>query len=156
MVYDAAVITVSDESFWGRRADEAGPAVVEILEQAGYRVAYTTLLQKEQAQMERELIHAADQLKVALVVTVGGTGIGPRDVTPEATAAVCPRVVPGLSEAMRAAAVNVSPRLLLSRGVAAIRGKTMVLNVSGNREAAEAMLKPILEPVAIALGMLNK
>ena len=87
MVYDAAVITVSDESFWGRRADEAGPAVVEILEQAGYRVTHTTLLQKEQAQMERELMHAADQLKVALVVTVGGTGIGPRDVTPEATAA---------------------------------------------------------------------
>ena len=60
MVYDAAVITVSDESFWGRRADEAGPAVVEILEQAGYRVTHTTLLQKEQAQMERELMHAAD------------------------------------------------------------------------------------------------
>ena len=90
------------------------------------------------------------------VVTVGGTGIGPRDVTPEATAAVCPRVVPGLGEAMRAAAVSVSPRLLLSRGVAAIRGKTMILNVSGNREAAEAMLKPVLEPVAIALSMLNK
>lgn len=156
MVYDAAVITVSDESFWGRRANEAGPAVEKILEEAGYRVVHTTLLQKEQAQIERELIQAADQMKVALVVTVGGTGLGPRDAAPEATTAVCPRMVPGLGEAMRAAAVTVSPRLLLSRGVAATRGKTMVLNVSGNREAAEVMLRAVLEPVDMALSMLNK
>lgn len=156
MSYQAAVITVSDESFWGRREDVTGPAVVEILKQSGYEVVHTTLLQKEQAQLERELIHAVDQMKVALVVTVGGTGIGARDTTPEATEAVCPRLVPGLGEAMRTAAVTVSPRLLLSRGVAGIRGKTMVLNLSGNREAAEAMLRSVLQPVEYALQILNK
>lgn len=156
MSYHAAVITVSDESFWGRREDATGPAVVEILEQSGYKVVHTTMLQKEQAQLERELMQAADQLKVALVVTVGGTGIGARDTTPEATEAVCPRLIPGLGEAMRTAAVSVSPRLLLSRGVAGIRGKTVILNVSGNREAAEVMLRAVLEPVDMALQVLNK
>lgn len=156
MAYHAAVITVSDESFWGRREDETGPAVVKILEESGYEVVLTTLLQKEQAQLERELIHAADQLKVALVVTVGGTGIGARDTTPEATEAVCPRLVPGMGEAMRSAAMTVGDRLMLSRGVAGIRGKTMILNLSGNREAAEAMLRPVLQPVEYALQILNK
>ena len=90
-------------------------AMQELLEQAGYRVTHTTLLQKEQAQMERELMHAADQLKVALVVTVGGTGIGPRDVTPEATAAVCPRMVPGLGE------VSITKLMRRFKTVSAIR-----------------------------------
>ena len=95
-MYTAAILTVSDRSFRGERPDEAGPLAASLLEGAGYRVIETALVPDEQPDIEAALIRLADEVRPALVMTTGGTGFSPRDVTPEATAAVCPRMVPGI------------------------------------------------------------
>lgn len=155
MAYTAAVITVSDRSFWGQREDETGPFVEKMLKEAGYSVAGRTIVQNERWQIEQALKKAADQMELALVVTVGGTGFAPRDVAPEATEAVCERMAPGIAEAMRAGGMAVTPRAMLSRGTAGIRGKTLILNVPGSPKAAEENLRPVLPTLEHGLKMLR-
>ena len=155
MAYAAAVITVSDRCFWGRGTDEAGPLVKRLLEAAGYTVAVQTIVQNEQWQIEQALKKAADQLELALVVTTGGTGFAPRDVTPEATAAVCERMAPGIAEAMRAGGLAATPRAMLGRGTAGIRGRTLILNVPGSPGAAEENLQAVLPTLEHGLKMLG-
>ena len=106
-MYTAAVLTVSDRSFRGERPDGAGPLTASLLEGAGYRVLETALVPDEQPDIAAALIRLTDEVRAALVVTTGGTGFSPRDVTPEATAAVCSRMVPGIPEAMRAASLEI-------------------------------------------------
>ena len=110
-MYTAAVLTVSDRSFRGERPDGAGPLAASLLEAAGYRVLETALVPDEQPDIEAALIRLAGL--AALVITTGGTGFSPRDVTPEATSAVCERMAPGIPEAMRAASLAVTPRAML-------------------------------------------
>lgn len=155
MAYKALVLTVDDESFWGRNEDQSGPAVARTLEEAGFEIVLQAIVQKEQWQIEQELIKAADQLDVALAVTVGGTGFAPRDVTPEATAAVCPRMAPGLGEVMRAAGLESTPYAVLSRQTAGLRGRTLILNVPGKPEAALESLRAVLPVLEHALRMLR-
>ena len=155
MAYTAAVITVSDESFWGRKADEGGPQVARMLQEAGYTVTRQTIVQNERWQIEQVLKRAAEQ-GVALVVTTGGTGFGPRDVTPEATAAVCERMAPGIAEAMRAGGLAVTPRAMLSRGNAGILGRTLILNVPGSPKAAEENLSAVLPTLEHGWKMLRR
>jgi len=155
MTYQAAVITVSDRSFWGKRPDESGPAVAARLRAAGYEVALQVIVQDEQWQIEQELLRAAENPDFALVVTTGGTGFSPRDVTPEATERVCTRMAPGIGEAMRAASLRITPRAMLSRATAGIRGRTLIVNLPGSPKAAVENLEAVLPALSHGLDMLR-
>ena len=128
----AKVITVSDRSYRGEREDAGGPAVKALLERAGYTVGEIVLVPDERGCIEKELIRAADEENIALIVTTGGTGFAERDVTPEATIAVCGRLAPGIPEAMRAASMRITPKACLSRAAAGIRGKSLIVNLPGS------------------------
>lgn len=151
-MYTAAVLTVSDRSFRGERPDEAGPLAASLLEAAGYQVLETALVPDEQPQIEAALVRLAE--RAALVVTTGGTGFSPRDVTPEATQAVCERMTPGIPEAMRAASLAITPRAMLSRAAAGIRGGTLIVNLPGSPKAARENLEAVLPTLEHGLKML--
>ena len=153
-MYTAAVLTVSDRCSQGLRPDEAGPLTANLLAEAGYRVAETAVVPDEQADIEAALIRLADEGRIALIVTTGGTGFSPRDVTPEATAAVCPRMVPGVPEAMRAASLAVTPRAMLSRAAAGIRGGSLIVNLPGSPKAVRENLEAVLPTLEHGLKML--
>ena len=121
MKFTAAVITVSDSCFLGRREDLSGPAVGEMLAGAGFEIEPFTVVPDEQGEIAGALRVCAER-DLALVVTTGGTGLSPRDVTPEATLEVCERLTPGLPEAMRAASLQITNRAVLARQVAGVRG----------------------------------
>ena len=151
----AAVLTVSDRSFRGERPDEGGPLVAGILEEAGYAVVKTAIVPDEQGQIESALRELADSGQVQLLVTTGGTGFAPRDVTPEATLAVCQRMAPGIPEAMRYASMQVTSRAMLSRAQAGIRGGTLIVNLPGSPKAARENLEAVLPALAHGLEMLS-
>ena len=155
MAYSARVITVSDRSYRGERADEGGPAVAEQLKGAGYAVDKIVLVPDEPAQIEQALREAA-QDDVALCVTTGGTGFAPRDVTPEATLAVCERAVPGIPEAMRAASMRLTKRAMLSRAAAGILGRTLIVNLPGSPKGARENLDAVLGALDHGLEMLRR
>ena len=140
----AKVITVSDRSFCGEREDLSGPAVKNLLEQAGYAVGAVEVLPDEQPRIESALIRAADEEKFALIVTTGGTGFAPRDITPEATYAVADRNAPGIAEAMRYHSLSITPRGMLSRAASVLRGKTLIVNLPGSPKAVQENLEYIL------------
>lgn len=151
----AAVLTISDKGFQGRRADTSGPALCEILRGSGWDVVYTAMLPDEQAVIREELIRCADREAVQLVLTTGGTGFSPRDVTPEATLAVTERQVPGIPEAMRAESMRLTSRGCLSRAVAGIRGRTLIVNLPGSERAARENLLAVLAPIRHGVDMLR-
>lgn len=151
----AAVLTVSDRSFRGERPDEGGPLVAGILKEAGYAVVKTAIVPDEQGQIESALGELADSGQVQLLVTTGGTGFAPRDVTPEATLAVCQRMAPGIPEAMRYASMQVTSRAMLSRAQAGIRGGTLIVNLPGSPKAARENLEAVLPALAHGLEMLS-
>lgn len=151
----AAVLTVSDRSFRGERPDEGGPLVAGILEEAGYAVVKTAIVPDEQGQIESALRELADSDQIQLLVTTGGTGFAPRDVTPEATLAVCQRMAPGIPEAMRYASMQVTSRAMLSRAQAGIRGGTLIVNLPGSPKAARENLEAVLPALAHGLEMLS-
>ena len=153
--FQAAVVTVSDRSFRGERPDGSGPVVAELLAAAGYQVAERLVVPDEQETIETALRELADGKDIALVVTTGGTGFAPRDVTPEATEAVCRRMAPGIGEAMRAASLAITPRAMLSRATAGIRGRTLIVNLPGSPKAARENLEAVLPTLAHGLEMLR-
>lgn len=154
-MFTAAVLTVSDRSAQGLRKDESGPEVVRLLEEAGYQVVWTGVVPDEQKEIQAALCRLADEERAALVVTTGGTGFAPRDVTPEATLAVCERLTPGIPEAMRYASLQVTPRAMLSRAQAGIRGGTLIVNLPGSPKAARENLQAVLPALAHGLEMLS-
>jgi molybdopterin adenylyltransferase len=154
-MYKAGVITVSDKGFTGERVDTGGPLTAELLRAAGYEVAYTAIVPDERDQISRELLYASEELDLALVVTTGGTGFSPRDVTPEATIAVCERLTPGIPEAMRQASMRVTPRGMLSRAQAGIHGSTLILNLPGSPKAIRENLEAVLPSLEHGLEMLR-
>ena len=151
----AKVITVSDRSFRGEREDLSGPAVKNLLERAGYAVGAVEVLPDEQPRIESALIHAADEEKLALIVTTGGTGFAPRDVTPEATIKVCEKLAPGIPEAMRAASMQLTPKACLSRAAAGIRGTSLIINLPGSPKGACENLQAVLEPIEHGIYILQ-
>ena len=152
--FEAAVVTVSDRCSRGEREDASGPALVELLKGSGYDVVAREVVPDEQARIER-VLRALVARDVALVVTTGGTGFSPRDVTPEATAAVCERMVPGIPEAMRAASMAITPHGCLSREACGICGGSLVVNLPGSPKAACENLSAVIGPIAHGLRMLR-
>ena len=151
----AKVITVSDRSFRGERQDLSGPAVKNLPERAGYAVGAVEVLPDEQPRIESALIHAADEEKLALIVTTGGTGFAPRDVTPEATIKVCEKLAPGIPEAMRAASMQITPKACLSRAAAGICGTSLIINLPGSPKGACENLQAVLEPIEHGIYILQ-
>ena len=154
-MYHAAVLTVSDRSFHGQRPDEGGPLVAELLKNAGYEVVFTSIVPDEQTMIEAELCRIADDMDVQLLITTGGTGFAPRDVTPEATLAVCDRMAPGIPEAMRYASLQITLRAMLSRAQAGLRGGTLIVNLPGSPKAAKENLEAVLPALSHGLEMLS-
>lgn len=154
-MYKAAVITVSDKGYAGQREDTGGPLVCEMLREAGYEVAYTALVPDERDMISAELVKTADELDIALTVTTGGTGFSPRDVTPEATIAVCERMTPGIPEAMRWESLKVTKRAMLSRAQAGIRKRTLIVNLPGSPKAIRENFAAVLPALDHGLEMLR-
>lgn len=154
-MFYAAVLTLSDRCFRKERPDEAGPLVAQLLRAAGYEVLHTAIAPDEQSQIEAALQELADRGDVQLLLTTGGTGFSPRDVTPEATLAVCHRLTPGIPEAMRLASLQITPRAMLSRAQAGIRGGTLIVNLPGSPKAARENLEAVLPALRHGLEMLS-
>ena len=154
MDYTAAVITVSDLGSQGKRIDTSGPAVCKMIEDAGFHVIHTAIIPDEQAEIQKMLIYCADELHANLILTTGGTGLSPRDVTPEATLAVADRVAPGIAEAIRAYSLTITPRAMLSRAASAIRKQTLIVNLPGSPKAVEESLTYILSSLGHGLDIL--
>ncbi|MGO5240597.1 HAD hydrolase-like protein [Parolsenella sp. LCP21S3_E11] len=152
--YTATVITVSDRASAGVYRDEAGPAVAALLSESGFEVVPSSVVPDERASIERAIRGAAAS-GVALVVTAGGTGLSPRDVTPDVTADVCDRLVPGIGEAMRAASAKITPFAWLSRATAGTLSRTLVVNVPGSPKASVENLAAVIEPVRHGLKVLR-
>ena len=147
------IFTISDRSARGERVDESGPALVKAVKQHGWQVINTMVLPDEMEQIKNSLIEWADSGSMDVILTSGGTGFSPRDVTPEATLSVIQRLTPGLAEAMRNASIQITPHAMLSRATAGIRSTTLIINLPGSpRGAIEnfAVLVPIL-PHAVEL-----
>lgn len=143
-MYTAAVITVSDKGYAGERVDTGGPLTAELLKNAGYDVRCMSIVPDDIDMIKAELIKCADEKDIALIVTTGGTGFSPRDNTPEATIAVCPRLCPGIPEAMRAESMKITPRGMLSRSQAGIRGGSLIINLPGSPKALRENLEAVL------------
>ena len=154
-MYKAAVLTISDRCYRRERPDEGGPLVAGILEETGFPVVYTAIVPDEQEQIEATLRELADNYTADLLVTTGGTGFAPRDVTPEATLAVCERLTPGIPEAMRYASMQITNRAMLSRAQAGIRKKTLIINLPGSPKAAKENLSAVLPALEHGLTMLQ-
>lgn len=154
MEYTAAVITVSDKICRGEGVDTGGPAVCAMLEEQGWKVIYKSIVPDEIERIKNELISCASELNVNLVLTTGGTGFSPRDVTPEATLAVVERETRGIPEAMRCAGLQITPRACLSRGAAGILGRTLIVNLPGSGKAARENLAAVIDPIRHGVEML--
>ena len=154
MNYNAAVITISDKGSRGERKDTSGPAICAILEERGWIVDYSNIIPDEKEEIKAELVKCADEMNIDLVVTTGGTGFSPRDVTPEATVEVVERRTPGIPEAMRAESLKITPKGCLSRSEAGIRGKTLIINLPGSEKAARENLMAVIDPVKHGLEMM--
>ena len=145
--FRAGVVTLSDKGFRGERADRSGPLLVELLKSAGARVELAEILPDDEERLVEHLIHHADSLRLDLIATTGGTGLAPGDITPEATARVISRIVPGIGEMMRAKGMEVTPRACLSRGIAGVRGGTLIVNFPGSPGAVGEnfeFIRPVL------------
>ena len=154
MTYSAAILTVSDRAAAGIYEDESGPALASFLAVRGFDIVATALVPDERTQIEAQL-RAWVSDGIALVVTTGGTGFSPRDVTPEATLAVCERLAPGIPEAMRSASRAITPHAVLSREVAGIAASTLIINVPGSPKAAIENLSAVIEAIPHGLDLLR-
>ncbi len=147
----AAVIVLSDRAFRGIREDRSGPEAARVLEEIGFRVAETVVIADDADALRRELVRLVDLKECRLVVTSGGTGLSPRDITPQTTKGVLDYEIPGIGEAMRAAARDKLPTAILSRAIAGVRGRALIVNVPGSprgvRESLESIRAALLHAV---------
>jgi molybdenum cofactor synthesis domain-containing protein len=153
--YRVAIITVSDKGSKGEREDTSGKIISEIMENSGYHIVSYAIFPDEQAILEKEFKRICDENLADLILSTGGTGFSQRDMTPEATIAVAERLVPGIPEAMRMQSMASTKRAMLSRAVAAIRGKTLIVNLPGSPRAVRENLEFIITELKHGLDILT-
>ena len=153
--YRVGIITASDKGASHEREDLSGQLIKDIVEEFGYSVASYTVLPDEKELLSEEMIRLCDKGLVDLILTTGGTGLSPRDYTPEATLAVAHRLVPGIAEAMRLNSLQFTKRAMLSRGVSVIRGSTLIINLPGSPKAVKENLDYIMPELLHALDILS-
>ena len=151
----AAVVTISDKGYAGRREDVSGPLLADLVRQMGAEVVRQGVVPDEQEEIVAVLQTLADEVAVDLVLTTGGTGVTPRDVTPEATAVVIEREVPGLAEALRFEGYRHTPLAVISRGIAGIRGRTLIVNLPGNPRAVRQGMETLGPVLPHAVQMMR-
>ena len=149
--FSFAVITMSDSGVRGAREDTSGQALIELFGSEGYQLCSYKIVADRSSDIVEAVLGAIDDDGADLVLTTGGTGVSPTDVTPEAMAQIIEREIPGMAEAMRAASLKVTPRAVLSRGRAGIRGKSLVINLPGSRKAALENITVLLPSLVHAL-----
>lgn len=150
------IVTVSDGVYGGSREDESGRRLRSLVEAAGDQVVEALVVPDERGLIEEALIHLVDRHGVELVLTTGGTGLAPRDVTPEATRAVIEKEVPGIAEAMRVLALDKSPRAMLSRGIAGVRRRALIVNFPGSPKGVEESFKIVYPHLSHAVALLRE
>lgn len=150
------IITVSDRSARGERPDLSGPAITEKIEQQGWQVKISCIIPDEITDIQEKMISWSDGNEVDVILTSGGTGFSPRDVTPEATQAVIDRPAPGLAETMRSASLGITPHAMLSRATAGIRKHTLIINLPGSPKAAVENLEVVLPVLPHAVELLQE
>ena len=151
-----AILTVSDRSARGERLDAAGPLLAEVINNQGWNIVYQQVLPDDQSSIKELLTAWCDSGELDVVLTTGGTGFSPRDVTPEATRAVIYRDAPGLAEAMRSASLEITPHAMLSRAAAGIRKNTLIVNLPGSPKAAAENLQVIMAVLPHAVQLLHE
>jgi len=151
----AGVLTISDKGFEGKRKDESGPLVAEILTKAGYIVEKQGIVPDNVAKIMECLIMWADKEDLRLIVTTGGTGVSPTDITPEAMLKVIKYQIPGMAEAMRAASLTKTPHAMLSRAIVGVRGNSLIINLPGSPEGAKENLTVILPALNHGLAKIS-
>jgi len=150
-----AILTISDRSWAGERDDLSGPALESMIQNTGWKVCIKDILPDDMELIKAKLIEWCDSGQLDVIVTSGGTGFSPRDITPEATLAIIERNAPGLSEAMRSASLKITPHGMLSRGISGIRGNSLIVNLPGSPKAAVENLQTILEVLPHAVQLLR-
>jgi molybdopterin adenylyltransferase len=151
MTIKAVVITVSDRGSRGERTDGSGPEIAGMLQAAGMEIVGRQIVPDEKTDIRRLLIEWSDQRCVDLILTTGGTGVSPRDVTPDATREVIEREIPGMAEAMRRQSAAVTPHAMISRALAGIRGRTLIINLPGSPKGARENLSVLLPALSHAI-----
>jgi molybdenum cofactor synthesis domain-containing protein len=149
-----AILTISDKGSRGERVDGTGPAIRQEIEDKGYSIDYYKIIPDEQGQIEEELIYLCDELEVNLILTNGGTGFSKRDVTPEATKNVIEKYVPGIGETMRMKSLEITPKAMLSRAIAGIRGNTLIVNLPGSPKGAVENIQFVLPAIPHGISIL--
>jgi molybdopterin adenylyltransferase len=151
----AGILTISDRSSQGLREDASGPELAGILRSCGMDTVWLEVCADEEAEIRRILVTWADDYEADLILTTGGTGLSPRDVTPEATTAVVTRLIPGMAEAMRAASLKKTPHAMISRAVAGVRGRTLIINLPGSPKGARENLEAVLPALEHAIAKIQ-
>jgi molybdenum cofactor synthesis domain-containing protein len=151
----AAILTVSDRSSRGERADRSGSVIQELLQSIGAELKEYRIVPDERDVIAQNLVELSDNARVDLIVTTGGTGLAPRDVTPEATLEVIDKRVPGLEEAMRAESIKITPHGMLSRAVSGLRDKTLIINLPGSPKAVRETLSVVLPALPHAVEIIR-
>jgi molybdopterin adenylyltransferase len=155
MTIRVAVLTISDRSSRGERQDVSGPLLIEMAQKQSWSIIDTRIIPDELDAIQQVLIDWCDRGDIDLILTTGGTGFAPRDITPEATLAVIQRGTPGLTEAMRQASLKITPHAILSRAAAGIRNRTLIVNLPGSPKAAAENLTTILPVLPHAIELLK-
>jgi molybdopterin adenylyltransferase len=156
MIIRFGILTLSDRSARGERADVSGPALADLVRAQSWSVTKQALLPDDEAAIRAELIAWADSGEVDVILTTGGTGFSPRDVTPEATRAIIQREASGLAEAMRSVSLVKTPHAMLSRSVAGIRGRTLIINLPGSPKGALENLQVVIPVLEHAIQLLKE
>jgi molybdopterin adenylyltransferase len=152
--YETGVLTISDKGSEGLRKDDSGEIISQILQRQGFRITKKKIVPDERQKIVNALVEWADKDKLPLIVTTGGTGLSPRDITPQATLDIIDYQVPGMAEAMRAASLRKTPHAMISRAIVGVRGRSLIINLPGSPTGAEENLSVLLPALPHALSKL--